>query len=94
MNKRFVLGVTLGLLLASNFLPAQTFSVTFPQSLSGQPLDGRLLLLLSTESGAEPRFQIDDTPRSQVVFGVTVDGWRAEEPRWLIPRRRVIPYAV
>jgi hypothetical protein len=77
MNKRYGLGVTLCLLLASTLLPAQTFSVTFPQSLSGQPLDGRLLLLLSTESGAEPRFQIDDTPRSQLVFGVTVDGWRA-----------------
>ena len=80
MNKRFGLGITLGLLLAPTFLPAQTFSVTFPHSLSGQPLDGRLLLLLSTESAAEPRFQIDDTPRSQLVFGVTVDGWRAGEP--------------
>jgi hypothetical protein len=80
MNKRFALGVTLALLLASSAVPAQTFSVTFPQSLSAQPLDGRLLLLLSTDSSAEPRFQIDDTPRSQLVFGVTVDGWRAGQP--------------
>jgi hypothetical protein len=80
MNKRFGLGVTLGLLLAASVLPAQTFSVTFPQSLSSQPLDGRLLLLLSTNPSTEPRFQIDDTPQSQVVFGVTVDGWRAGQP--------------
>ncbi|HEY1579504.1 MAG TPA: alpha/beta hydrolase-fold protein [Terracidiphilus sp.] len=58
-------------------LPAQSFSVTFSRSLSSQPLDGRLLLLLSTDSSAEPRFQIDDTPRSQMVFGLNVDGWNA-----------------
>jgi len=33
-----------------------------------------MLLLLSTDPSAEPRMQIDDTPRSQMVFGVTVDG--------------------
>ena len=30
-------------------------------------------MLLSTDPSAEPRNQIDDTPRSQIVFGVTVD---------------------
>ena len=56
---------------------AQSFSVTFPKSNSAQPLDGRLLLLLSTDPGDEPRNQIDDSPRSQMVFGLTVDGWQA-----------------
>jgi hypothetical protein len=32
------------------------------------------LLLLSTDASAEPRMQINDTPRSQIVFGTTVDG--------------------
>ena len=53
---------------------AQTFAVSFPQERSAKALDGRLLLLLSTDDSAEPRMQIDDTPRSQLVFGVTVDG--------------------
>jgi hypothetical protein len=53
---------------------AQTFAVTLPQERSAKPLDGRLLLLLSSDPSAEPRMQIDDTPRSQMVFGVTVDG--------------------
>lgn len=52
-----------------------TFQVSFPATKSAAPLDGRLLLLLSTDSSAEPRMQIDDTPKSQMVFGVTVDGW-------------------
>src|SRR5262249_48979650 len=33
------------------------FSVTFPRELSAQGLDGRLLLLLSTDPSAEPRMQ-------------------------------------
>jgi hypothetical protein len=66
--------------LASSISSAQTFSVSFGKSLSAQPLDGRLLLLLSTDSSAEPRFQIDDTPRSQLMFGVNADGWAAGQP--------------
>ncbi len=42
--------------------------------MSQKPLDGRVLLLLSTDDSAEPRMQIDDTPRSQMIFGVAVDG--------------------
>lgn len=76
MNKRFGFGFLVALLICP-VLTGQAFSVTFPQSLSSEPLDGRLLLLLSTDPSTEPRFQIDDTPRSQLVFGVTVDGWRA-----------------
>jgi hypothetical protein len=53
---------------------AQSFSVSFPKEKSAKPLDGRLLLLLSNDPSEEPRMQIDDTPRSQMAFGVTVDG--------------------
>lgn len=64
------------LLLAPVAAAAQSFNVTFPRELSAQPLDGRLLLVLSTDPSDEPRNQIDDTPRSQMVFGLTVDGWK------------------
>jgi hypothetical protein len=59
---------------------AQTITVLFPASRSASPLDGRVLLLLSNDSSAEPRMQIDDTPKSQMVFGLTVDGWKPGEP--------------
>src|SRR5580698_9358974 len=56
------------------FAQSPRFSVSFPKERSAQPLDGRLLLLLSNDPAEEPRMQIDDTPRTQMVFGVTVDG--------------------
>jgi len=72
--------IALTLLLSFPFaLTAQTFSVTFSKEVSAQPLDGRLLLVLSTDPSDEPRNQIDDTPRTQMVFGVTVDGWKPGE---------------
>jgi hypothetical protein len=55
---------------------AQAVSVSFPAGQSAKALDGRLLLLLSNDPSEEPRMQIDDTPRSQMVFGVTVDGMK------------------
>jgi len=61
-------------------LSAQTFTVSFPAARSAKPLDGRVLLLLSNDPGDEPRMQIDDTPRSQMVFGTTVDGWKPGTP--------------
>ena len=54
----------------------QTVSVSFPDAQSSKPLDGRLLFLLSNDPSEEPRMQIDDTPKSQIVFGVTVDGMK------------------
>jgi hypothetical protein len=60
--------------LLSPALIAQTITVSFPSSVSKTPLDGRVLLLLSNDPSAEPRMQIDDTPRSQQVFGGLVDG--------------------
>jgi hypothetical protein len=55
---------------------AQEFAVELPAGKATQPLDGRLLILLSTDPSAEPRFQINDSPKSQLVFGVDVEGWR------------------
>ncbi len=54
----------------------QSVSVSFPEARSAKALDGRLLFLLSNDPSDEPRMQIDDTPKSQMVFGTTVDGWK------------------
>ena len=63
------------LLCVASLAAGQSFTVTFPAEKSAQPLDGRLLLVLSSDPSGEPRMQIDDSPRSQMIFGITVDGW-------------------
>ncbi|HUI78312.1 MAG TPA: alpha/beta hydrolase-fold protein [Bryobacteraceae bacterium] len=52
---------------------APKFRISFPPERSAAPLDGRLLLLLSTDFSDEPRKQINDTPKTQIVFGIDVD---------------------
>jgi hypothetical protein len=57
------------------------FSVTYGADRSKEPLDGRLLLMLSTDKTAEPRRQISDSIlRTQQIFGVDADGWKAGVP--------------
>lgn len=56
------------------------FAVIFPQAKSAKPLDGRLLVLLSTDPSAEPRFQINETSNTQIVIGTDVENWRPGEP--------------
>ena len=51
-----------------------TFAVSFSTERSPTPLDGRVLLMLSTDSTKEPRQQITDTYKSQQIFGVDVEG--------------------
>ncbi|NQZ77010.1 MAG: hypothetical protein HRT61_13045 [Ekhidna sp.] len=51
-----------------------TFDVSFPDELSSEARDGRLLLLLSTDDSKEPRFLINDGPSTQLVFGQNVEG--------------------
>jgi hypothetical protein len=56
------------------------FAVTYAADKSAEPLDGRVLLLLSTDPGEEPRFQISDTSlKTQQVFGIDVLGWKPGE---------------
>jgi hypothetical protein len=70
------IALALALALLPSLSLAQSFRVEFSKEASAQPLDGRLLLCLSTDPSDEPRNQINDTPKSQIVFGVTVDGWK------------------
>lgn len=50
------------------------FAVSFTGDMSADPLDGRILLMLSIDDSREPRFQISDGPGTQLVFGIDVDG--------------------
>ena len=58
-------------------------AVAFPKERSAAPLDGRLLLLVSTDSSAEPRRQISDGPETQLVFGTDVEGWAPGVDTWV-----------
>ncbi|HEY2906312.1 MAG TPA: hypothetical protein VGJ29_10475 [Vicinamibacterales bacterium] len=49
-------------------------ALSFAPSVSDKPLDGRMLLFLSTSEKPEPRFQIGDNDATQQVFGVDVEG--------------------
>src|SRR6266540_4614735 len=50
------------------------FSISFPELSSREPIDGRVLLLVSTDESKEPRFQINEDLNTQQVFGVDVNG--------------------
>ena len=56
------------------------FTVRTAPGLADAPLDGRLLLLVSKDESQEPRFQIEDGPKSQQAFGIDVDGWAPGAP--------------
>jgi hypothetical protein len=64
----------LGAICPAGAATATVFSVSFPKSRSDKPLDGRILLILSTDASEEPRMQINDTPKTQIIFGIDVDG--------------------
>src|SRR5207247_6708707 len=60
--------------LASEHNVGLQFAISFPEASSKEQLDGRLLLLVSTDSSREPRFQISEDLTTQQVFGIDVEG--------------------
>ena len=48
--------------------------VSFPEELCSDPVDGRLLLMISSDDADEPRFQISNFPDSQLIYGMDVEG--------------------
>jgi hypothetical protein len=59
------------------------FAVSFPQERAEGPVDGRLLLLISTDGTDEPRFQVNDGAGTQLVFGADIDGLKPEEAAFI-----------
>ena len=64
------------LLTASARVGAPRFLISFPASRSAQPLDGRLLVIVSVDSTSEPRFQVSDAASTAQIFGIDVDAWK------------------
>lgn len=55
------------------------FHIDLPATASDTTFDGRLILMLSTNEEAEPRFQISDGLNTQLAFGMDVEGWATGE---------------
>ena len=71
------------LVLLPGMLAAQLrIAVPYPSSFGQQPINGRLLLMLSTDSTAEPRYQIADNFKTQQVFGLDVTNWKPGETQY------------
>lgn len=73
MYRYFISIIWLGISLSA--FSQAAFSVVYPTVQDAAQLDGRLLLLISTDSSAEPRFQISDEFFSAQVFGKNVEAW-------------------
>ncbi len=72
--KKTLLGICLFLTaLASLAQSGGTFEIKLLPTTDSAPVDGRLLLFLSTQEGSEPRFQISDEVDTQQFFGVDLE---------------------
>ena len=62
---------------------SQSISIKLADSLTKKPVDGRLLLVFSKNFSGEPRFQINDNPNTQQIFGVDIEGWQPNTTRMI-----------
>ena len=60
-----------------DFASELAFSVMYDAGLSDATQDGRLLLLLATHDEKEPRFLVDNSVETQLIFGRNVKDWEA-----------------
>lgn len=76
MKKLYYLLIYCGILACQSNDQKETenvINVSFSDAISADERDGRLLLMLSTNDEKEPRFQINDGPTSQLIYGMNVD---------------------
>lgn len=56
------------------------FEISVSDQFGKDPLDGRVLLMLSTSEAKEPRFLITEGANSQQIFGVDANGFTPSKP--------------
>lgn len=79
------------LFLPFSLIAQPSFEIVLPDD-AGAPKDGRLLLLLSKDDSAEPRFQITDGANTQIVIGRNVRDWAAGTSRAIgLPEDAIYP---
>jgi putative esterase len=59
--------------------PRLRIALSYPASAGASTLDGRMLLLLSTDNAQEPRLQVTDNDKTQQLFGVDVEGLKPDQ---------------
>jgi len=64
--------------IESNQGNGPAFSITFDAALTETGQDGRLLLLLATHDDEAPRFLVDNSADTQLVFGLNVENWQGD----------------
>ncbi|WP_298791357.1 alpha/beta hydrolase-fold protein [uncultured Allomuricauda sp.] len=81
MKNYLLITVCLALLLNSCDKTQNTNKVvvSFSKEANEETLDGRLLLMLSTNDEKEPRFQIGTGLDAQLIFGMDVNGMKSEQ---------------
>ena len=77
--KRILLPTILLALCSTTTFAQNKFTISFTEQHSKTPLDGRILLLISTDGSQEPRFQINDGLQTQQIFGTNVDGLKPNQ---------------
>ena len=55
------------------------FEIEYSEKFQEAGFDGRLLLMISNNNSSEPRFQINDSHNTQMIFGVDVESWDANQ---------------
>ena len=72
----FVIAIAAGAARFDSHAAATSLRVllSVPASQTTAALDGRMLLLVSTDQRTEPRFQVSDNDRTAQIFGVDVEG--------------------
>ena len=55
------------------------FEIEYSEKFQEDGFDGRLLLMISNNNRDEPRFQINDSHNTQMIFGVDVESWDANQ---------------
>lgn len=53
------------------------FAISYGEDLSDEAQDGRLLLLLATHDEDEPRFLVNNSADTQLIFGRGVEDWQS-----------------
>ncbi|HTT65277.1 MAG TPA: alpha/beta hydrolase-fold protein [Bryobacteraceae bacterium] len=70
---RFFLKTMTLAVLALPCVAAERFEISFSKEVSAAPLDGHVMLLISTAAPPEPRFRLSFTVKTAQAFGVDVD---------------------
>ena len=70
---RFFLKTMTLAVLALPCVAAERFEISFSKEVSAAPLDGHVMLLISTDAPPEPRFRLSFTVKTAQAFGVDVD---------------------